>query len=194
MIVGVTAFVVVVSLIEGFNRYVDEKIAGIGAKSFTVNASIRSKTSKTLTPSPPRSAQQRADDGRLRVLKERATLIDKIGARRAALRRSETRRRSARRRFVSGATANCVDIENRDVAEGRFIAEPENEGAARVATSAPTSRQTVSRGNRSRTGDHDSRFAVSSDRRRSGEGNRLRYSAGHLHHHSVEDLLVNYGG
>jgi len=36
MIVGVTAFVVVVSLIEGFNRYVDEKIAGIGAKSFTV--------------------------------------------------------------------------------------------------------------------------------------------------------------
>jgi putative ABC transport system permease protein len=36
MIVGVTAFVVVVSLIEGFNRYVDEKIAGIGAKSFTI--------------------------------------------------------------------------------------------------------------------------------------------------------------
>jgi putative ABC transport system permease protein len=36
MIVGVTAFVVVVSLIQGFNRYVDEKIAGIGAKSFTI--------------------------------------------------------------------------------------------------------------------------------------------------------------
>jgi putative ABC transport system permease protein len=35
--------------------------------------------------------------------------------------------------MVSGATANCVDIENRDVAEGRFIAEPEDEGAARVA-------------------------------------------------------------
>jgi len=35
--------------------------------------------------------------------------------------------------FVSGATANCVDIENRDVAEGRFFADPENEGAARVA-------------------------------------------------------------
>jgi hypothetical protein len=27
---------VVVSLIAGFNRYVDEKIAGIGAKSFTI--------------------------------------------------------------------------------------------------------------------------------------------------------------
>jgi len=51
MIVGVTAFVVVVSLIQGFNRYVDEKIAGIGAKSFTINDSTHSRTSKTQTPS-----------------------------------------------------------------------------------------------------------------------------------------------
>ena len=36
MIIGVTAVVIVVSLIQGFNRYVDEKIAGIGAKSFSV--------------------------------------------------------------------------------------------------------------------------------------------------------------
>jgi hypothetical protein len=36
MIVGVTAFVVVVSLIQGFDKYIDEKIAGIGSKSFTV--------------------------------------------------------------------------------------------------------------------------------------------------------------
>ena len=36
MVIGVMAFVVVVSLIAGFNVYVDEKIAGIGAKSFSV--------------------------------------------------------------------------------------------------------------------------------------------------------------
>ena len=35
--------------------------------------------------------------------------------------------------FVSGATGNCVDIENRDVADGRFISEIENEAAQRVA-------------------------------------------------------------
>ena len=35
MIIGVTAFVVVVSLIQGFNKYIDEKIAGIVYKSFT---------------------------------------------------------------------------------------------------------------------------------------------------------------
>jgi putative ABC transport system permease protein len=36
MIIGVMAVVVVVSLIQGFNVYVDEKIVGIGAKTFTV--------------------------------------------------------------------------------------------------------------------------------------------------------------
>ena len=36
MIIGVMAVVVVYSLIQGFNTYVDEKIAGIGAKSFNV--------------------------------------------------------------------------------------------------------------------------------------------------------------
>ncbi|PYS82432.1 MAG: hypothetical protein DMF70_08005 [Acidobacteria bacterium] len=55
MIVGVTAFVVVVSLIQGFNVYIDEKIAGIGANRFPFSASIRSKISKTRIRSPPHS-------------------------------------------------------------------------------------------------------------------------------------------
>ena len=36
MIIGVTAFMVVLSILQGFNVYVDEKIAGIGSNSFTV--------------------------------------------------------------------------------------------------------------------------------------------------------------
>jgi putative ABC transport system permease protein len=67
-------------------------------------------------------------------LKQRATLIGKIGAR-ARGTPSEVKRGDEviEDVFVSGATANCVDIENRDVADGRFIAEPENDNAARVA-------------------------------------------------------------
>lgn len=135
MIVGVTAFVVVVSLIEGFNRYVDEKIAGIGAKSFTIqrfNPLEDFKDTDTIA-----AAQRRNKDMTLadyEYLKERATLIGKIGAK-ARGTRSEVKRGDEVLEdvFVSGATANCVDIENRDVAEGRFIAEPEDDGAARVA-------------------------------------------------------------
>jgi putative ABC transport system permease protein len=135
MIVGVTAFVVVVSLIAGFNRYVDEKIAGIGAKSFTVqrfNPLQDFKDTDTIAAAQRRNKELTLDD--YDYLKARATLIGKIGAR-ARGTPSEVKRGNEVLEdvFVSGATANCVDIENRDVAEGRFIAEPENEGAARVA-------------------------------------------------------------
>src|SRR5687767_10707170 len=135
MIVGVTAFVVVVSLIEGFNRYVDEKIAGIGAKSFTIqrfNPLEDFKDTDTIAAAARRNKELTLDD--YEYLQARATLIGKIGAR-ARGTPSEVKRGDEILEdvFVSGATANCVDIENRDVAEGRFIAEPENESAARVA-------------------------------------------------------------
>ena len=135
MIVGVTAFVVVVSLIAGFNRYVDEKIAGIGAKSFTVqrfNPLEDFKDTDTIAAAARRNKELTLDD--YDYLRERATLIDKIGAR-ARGTPSEVKRgdQVLEDVFVSGATANCVDIENRDVADGRFIAAPENDNGARVA-------------------------------------------------------------
>jgi len=135
MIVGVTAFVVVVSLIAGFNRYVDEKIAGIGAKSFTVqrfNPLEDFKDTDTIAAAQRRNKELTLDD--YEYLKERATLIDKIGARArgtpAEVKHGDQVLEDV---FVSGATANCVDIENRDVADGRFIADPENDNGARVA-------------------------------------------------------------
>lgn len=135
MIVGVTAFVVVVSLIAGFNRYVDEKIAGIGAKSFTIqrfNPLEDFKDTDTIAAAARRNKELTVDD--YDYLRERATLIDKIGAR-ARGTPSEVKRgdQVLEDVFVSGATANCVDIENRDVADGRFIAQPENDNGARVA-------------------------------------------------------------
>ena len=135
MIVGVTAFVVVVSLIEGFNRYVDEKIAGIASKSFTIqrfNPLEDFKDTDTIAAAQRRNKELTLED--YEYLQQRATLIGKIGARArgtpAEVKRGDEVLEDV---FVSGATANCVDIENRDVAEGRFIAEPENDSAARVA-------------------------------------------------------------
>jgi putative ABC transport system permease protein len=135
MIVGVTAFVVVVSLIQGFNRYVDEKIAGIAAKSFTIqrfNPLEDFKDTDTIAAAQRRNKELTLDD--YEYLQQRGTLIGKIGARArgtpAEVKRGDEVLEDV---FVSGATANCVDIENRDVAEGRFLAESENESAARVA-------------------------------------------------------------
>jgi putative ABC transport system permease protein len=135
MIVGVTAFVVVVSLIAGFNRYVDEKIAGIGAKSFTIqrfNPLEDFKDTDTIAAAQRRNKELTLDD--YEYLKARAQLIGKIGARARGTPVEVKRGNEVLEDvFVSGATANCVDIENRDVAEGRFIADPEDESAARVA-------------------------------------------------------------
>src|SRR5688500_19923611 len=126
MIVGVTAFVVVVSLIAGFNRYVDEKIAGIGAKSFTIqrfNPLEDFKDTDTIAAAQRRNKELTLDD--YDYLRERATLIDKIGAR-ARVTPSEVKRgdQVLEDVFVSGTTINCLDIINRDIDSDRVFAQP----------------------------------------------------------------------
>src|SRR5947199_2515042 len=135
MIVGVTAFVTVVSLIQGFNVYIDEKIAGIGAKSFSVqrfNPFEDFKDTDTIAAAQRRNKDMTLED--YEYLKEHATLIGKIGAK-ARGTPSQVKRNDQVLQdiFVSGATANTADIDNRNIADGRFFTEAENEGAARVA-------------------------------------------------------------
>src|SRR5499426_2893897 len=128
MIVGVTAFVVVVSLIQGFNRYVDEKIAGIGAKSFTIqrfNPLEDFKDTDTIAAAQRRNKEITLDD--YDYLKQRASLVGKIGAKArgtpAQVKRGNEVLDDV---FVSGATAITAEIENRDVDDGRFFSETEN--------------------------------------------------------------------
>jgi putative ABC transport system permease protein len=135
MIVGVTAFVTVVSLIQGFNVYIDEKIAGIGAKSFSVqrfNPFEDFKDTDTIAAAQRRNKELTLDD--YEYLKEHATLIGKIGAK-ARGTPSQIKRgdQVLEDIFVIGATANTADIDNRSIANGRFFTDPENDGGARVA-------------------------------------------------------------
>jgi putative ABC transport system permease protein len=135
MIIGIMSVVVVYSLIQGFNTYVDEKIAGIGAKSFTLqrfNPLEDFKDTDTIAAAQRRNKDLTLED--YEYLKERATLVGKIGAKARAT-PSEVKRggQVLEDVFVTGATANIVDIENRDVAEGRYISDPENDAAQRVA-------------------------------------------------------------
>lgn len=135
MIIGVMAVVVVYSLIQGFNTYVDEKIAGIGAKSFTIqrfNPLEDFKDTDTIAAAQRRNKELTLED--YEYLQQRATLVGKIGAK-ARGTPSEVKRGSEILSdvFVAGATPNTAEIENRDIADGRFIAEIENDAAQRVA-------------------------------------------------------------
>ena len=135
MIVGVTAFVTVVSLIQGFNVYIDEKIAGIGAKSFSIqrfNPFEDFKDTDTIAAAQRRNKELTLDD--YEYMKEKTTLIAKLGAK-ARGTPTEVKRGDQLLEdiFVSGATANTADIENRNVEFGRFFSDVEAEGSARVA-------------------------------------------------------------
>jgi putative ABC transport system permease protein len=135
MIIGVMAVVVVYSLIQGFNTYVDEKIAGIGAKSFTVqrfNPLEDFKDTDTIAAAQRRNKDLTMED--FEYLKERGTLFGRIGARArgtpSIIKRGDHILEEV---FVSGATPTIAEIENRDIADGRFIVEAENDAAQRVA-------------------------------------------------------------
>ena len=135
MIVGVTAFVTVVSLIQGFNVYIDEKIANIGAKSFSIqrfNPFEDFKDTDTIAAAQRRNKELTLDD--YEFIKQRSVLIAKIGAKArgtpSQIKRGDQVLDDV---FVSGVTANTADIDNRNVADGRFFSETEAENAARVA-------------------------------------------------------------
>jgi putative ABC transport system permease protein len=134
MIIGVTAVVVVVSVIQGFNAYFDEKVAGIGSKSFSVRRFSFEDFKDTDTIA---AAQRRNKDITLEeyeYLRDRAQLIDKIGAKALAT-RSQIKRgvEIIEEVQVDGATANIAEIDNLDIADGRFFTATENEAASRVA-------------------------------------------------------------
>lgn len=135
MIIGVTAVVVVVSLIDGFNVYIDEKIAGIGAKSFTVqrfNPFEDFKDTDTIAAAQRRNKDLTMED--FDYLKSRALLIGKIGAK-ARPSRVQVKRGTEILEEVSvdGALPIISEIDNLDIADGRYFSEPENDAAMRVA-------------------------------------------------------------
>jgi putative ABC transport system permease protein len=134
MIIGVTAFVVVVSLISGFNKYIDEKIAGIGSKSFSIQRFNFEdfKDLDTIAAAQRRNKELTLDD--YEYLKARAVLIDKIGAK-ARASRSLVKRdaKFAEDVPVDGAMPVISEIDNIDVAAGRYFTDSENDGAMRVA-------------------------------------------------------------
>ncbi|HEX8772369.1 MAG TPA: ABC transporter permease [Pyrinomonadaceae bacterium] len=134
MIIGVTAVVVVVSVIQGFNAYFDEKIAGIGSKSFSIRrfAFEDFKDTDTIAAAQRRNKDLTLEE--LDYLKARATLIGKIGAKALATRRQVRRGTEVLEEVaVDGATPVIGDIENVDIAEGRYFSETEAEAAMRVA-------------------------------------------------------------
>jgi putative ABC transport system permease protein len=133
MIIGVTAFMVVLSLLQGFNSYVDEKIAGIGSNSFTVRRFSFDdfKDTDTIAAAQRRNKELTFDERDF--IRDRAQLVDKIGAKAGNTSRDVKRGdQTITGVQIIGSEPIIADIEKRDIAQGRFFSQPENDNSARV--------------------------------------------------------------
>jgi putative ABC transport system permease protein len=119
VIFGVATVIVVVSLIEGFNKYVDEKIANIGTNAFSVQKfSIEDFSSlETYDQARRRNKDITMDD--LIALRERGGTMKEAGAQEEQ--QCELKYNAEVLYGVSliAMTANMVEIQNKEIAEGR---------------------------------------------------------------------------
>jgi putative ABC transport system permease protein len=133
MIIGVTSFMVVLSLLQGFNVYVDEKIAGIGSNSFTIRRFSFDdfKDTDTIAAAQRRNKELTLDE--LAFIRERASSIDKIAAKALpTVREVKANGIAIQDARIDGAEPLIADIEKLDIAEGRYFTVNENSNSVRV--------------------------------------------------------------
>jgi len=134
MIIAVAAFMVVFSLLQGFNVYIDEKIAGIGSNTFTVQRFRFEdfKDTDSIAEAQRRNKELTFED--IEFIRARSQVIDKIGAKAGGNRRDVKVGPTIMEDVnVDGAEPVIGEIEKIDVLEGRYFTESENNNAMRVA-------------------------------------------------------------
>lgn len=134
MIIGVTAFMVVFSVLQGFNTYIDEKVAGIGSNSFTIQRFSFNdfKDTDSIAEAQRRNKEFTMDD--IEFVRDRMQVIKQLGAK-AGGNRSDVKVGGLTMEDVTvdGAEPVIGEIENIDVLDGRYFTNTENEAGMRVA-------------------------------------------------------------
>ena len=121
VIFGVATVIVVVSLVEGFNAYVDEKIANIGTNAFSVSKySIEDFSSvEALNAARRRNKDITLDDAA--ALTTRGGAIHEVGAKEDITGDVKFGATNLRRLHISATTPNIADIERIEASEGRYF-------------------------------------------------------------------------
>jgi len=132
VIFGVATVIVVVSLIEGFNSYVDEKIANIGTNAFSVRKfSIEDFSSvEALNAARRRNKDIRLDDAE--ALLARGGSIQDVGAKEDLAGDVKFGATSLFHIHISATTPNIADIERIEASEGRYFSKTEEESRRNV--------------------------------------------------------------
>ena len=132
MIIGVAAVVVVVSLIQGFNAYVDEKIANIGTNAFAVQKfSIEDFSSvAALNAARRRNKDVTLEDAA--ALAAHGGSIQDVGAQEDSGGDVKFGSTNLFRIHINATTPNIADIERIDAREGRYFNKIDEDGRRNV--------------------------------------------------------------
>lgn len=127
VIFGVATVIVVVSLIEGFNAYVDEKIANIGTNAFSVQRfSLEDFSSvETLNAARRRNKDIRLDD--LQALKNRGGVIKDAGGKSGSIADIKFGEKKLLNVQVKATTPNIAEIEKIEAKDGRYFVNAEED-------------------------------------------------------------------
>ncbi|MGC8793806.1 MAG: ABC transporter permease [Bryobacteraceae bacterium] len=130
IMMGVATLITVMTLIQGANVYVEEKIANLGTNVFQIsrlpfavtdfNVLIKALRNRYLTLEDARAIAQRCPDCRA------------VGAQAQTTLRSRYRDREIEDTVVIGHTASMLDIDTRTIVEGRYFTPMEDERGASV--------------------------------------------------------------
>jgi len=134
MIIGMAAFMIVLSLLQGFNSYVDEKIAGIGSNSFTIQRFNFDdfKDSDTIAAAQRRNTELTFEE--LDFIRAHATTLSAIGAKAGNTRRDvKVGNQTLTSVSINGVQPVVGEIEKIDIRDGRYFTKTENENKMRVA-------------------------------------------------------------
>ncbi len=127
VIFGVATVIVVVSLVEGFNAYVDEKIANIGTNAFSVQRfSIEDFSSvEVLNAARRRNKDVTLDD--LQALKNYGGFIKDAGGKAGSIADVKFGDQTLLNVQVKATTPNLAEIEKIEASEGRYFINAEEE-------------------------------------------------------------------
>jgi putative ABC transport system permease protein len=132
VIFGVATVIVVVSLIEGFNVYVDEKIADIGTNAFAVRKySIDDFASiEALSAARRRNKDITLEDAE--ALRARGGAIHEIGTKAQGIGDVKFGSKTLSRMFINATTPNIADIERIEAQAGRYFNKGEDDSRRSV--------------------------------------------------------------
>jgi putative ABC transport system permease protein len=125
IIFGVATVIVVVSLVEGFNKYFNDKIADLGSNAFVVNKMGIVTSLQEWMERSRKHKDIKIDD--LRTIKENRTYVRDAAA--MIRRRGEVKRDKQLLQDVEvmGVSANMIEIDSVKVEQGRYIGEMDEE-------------------------------------------------------------------